>query len=121
MRILESNFKLLTMCGCWRPDSWLSMHKRIAYYVHTSIIALLLHTFLLSQLMNIILTFDNADDFIDNIFLLIISFFSCCKLFIFLMNRENIIMLINILKEKPCKPSKSTEIDILYKFDKSIQ
>ncbi|XP_011050403.1 PREDICTED: uncharacterized protein LOC105143649 [Acromyrmex echinatior] len=69
MHILKLNFKLLTIFGCWRPDSWSSLHKR----------------------------------------------------FILLMNRKNIIMLIGILMKKPCRPSRLTEIEILYKFDKSIQ
>ncbi|XP_071631646.1 odorant receptor 4-like isoform X1 [Temnothorax longispinosus] len=121
MRILKLTFILLTICGCWRPDSWSSLHKRLAYYVYASIIVLLLNTFLLSQLMDVILTVDNADDFSDNFFVLICMFISCCKSFIMLINRKNIIMLVDILMEKPCRPSRSTEINILYKFDKSIQ
>ncbi|XP_012060056.1 PREDICTED: odorant receptor 49b-like [Atta cephalotes] len=77
MHILKLNFKLLTIFGGWRPDSWSSLHKRVAYDMYT-------------------------------------------KLFILLMNRKNIIMLIGILMKEPCRPSRSTEIEILYKFDKSI-
>jgi len=121
MRILKLNFKLLTIFGCWRPDSWSSLHKRIIYYVYTSIIIMILNTFVLSQLMDVILTVDNADDFSENFFILIAMLISCCKLYILLMNRKNIIMLIDTLMKKPCKPTKLTEMEILYKFDKSIQ
>ncbi|XP_011882829.1 PREDICTED: odorant receptor Or1-like [Vollenhovia emeryi] len=120
MRILTFTFKLLTICGCWRPDSWSSLHKRVAYNMYTSIIVLLLNSFLLSQLMDVILTVNNADDFSDNFFVLIAMFISCCKLFILLMNRKNIIMLINMLMDKPCRPSRSTEMNIFDKFDKSM-
>jgi len=121
MHILKFTFKLLTIFGCWRPDSWLSLHKRIAYYLYTSIIILLLHTFMLSQLMDLILTVDNTDNFSDNFFVLLAMFISCCKLLILITNRKNIIMLIDMLMEKPYRPSKSTEMEILYKFDKDIE
>ncbi|XP_039309013.1 odorant receptor 59a isoform X2 [Solenopsis invicta] len=121
MHILKSNFNLLTIFGCWRPDSWSSLHKRLVYYTYTSIIFLLVHTFMLSQLVDVILTLSNAEDISDNFFTLIALCSACCKLFVLLINRKSIIMLVDILMDKPCRPSESTEMKILYKFDKSIQ
>ncbi|XP_071631683.1 putative odorant receptor 85d [Temnothorax longispinosus] len=46
---------------------------------------------------------------------------SCFKIFLLLINRKNIIMIIDILTKKPCEPSTSTEINIVYKFDKSME
>lgn len=82
---------------------------------------LLLNAFMLSQLMDIILVVDNADDFSDNFFVFVPMVITCAKLFILLLSRKRIVMLINILMEKPCRPSTSSEMKILYKFDKSIQ
>lgn len=82
---------------------------------------LLLNTFLLSQFMDLIMTVENADDFSDNFFVLLAVLISCCKLFSMLVNRKNIIKFTNILTEEPCKPLKSSEIKILYKFDKNIE
>ncbi|XP_039309010.1 odorant receptor 46a isoform X2 [Solenopsis invicta] len=121
MHILKLTFNLLTIFGCWRPNSWSSLHKRLVYYVYTSIIFLLLNTFMISQLIDVILTLSNAEDISDNFFALIAMCITCCKVLILLINRKNITMLIDILMEKPCRPSKSTEMKILYKFDKSIQ
>ncbi|XP_039309026.1 odorant receptor 46a-like [Solenopsis invicta] len=121
MCILKFNFKLLTLFGCWRPDSWASLYKRIIYHIHTSIITFLLNSFMLTQLIDVLLTTDNASEFFDNIYILISVFNVCCKYFVLLINRKNILILINILMEKPCKPSTSTEMKILYKFDKNIQ
>ncbi|XP_071631673.1 odorant receptor 46a-like isoform X2 [Temnothorax longispinosus] len=121
MRILKLTFILLTMAGCWRPDSWSSLHKRVTYYVYASIIIFLLNTFMLSLLIDITLITDNADDFCDS-FLFVVDMLNCCfKVFILLINCKNIIMIIDILMKKPCEPSTSTEINILYKFDKSIE
>ncbi|XP_072754237.1 uncharacterized protein [Anoplolepis gracilipes] len=121
MRILDFTFKLLTIFGCWRPDSWTSLYKRIIYYIYSSLIVLLLYTFMLSQLMDIILIVDNADDFSDNFFLFAPMVTTCSKLLILLLNRKTILILITILMEKPCRPLTSNETKILYKFDKSIQ
>ncbi|XP_070518476.1 odorant receptor 94a-like [Cardiocondyla obscurior] len=121
MPILQYTFKLLTICGCWRPDSWSSLNKRIAYYIYSVIIVLSMYTFMLTQLMDMILIVDNADDFSDNFFILIAMFLTCCKVLVVLVNRNNIVKLIDILMEKPCRPIRSSEIKILYKFDKNIQ
>ncbi|KAL0116278.1 hypothetical protein PUN28_011243 [Cardiocondyla obscurior] len=121
MRILDSTFKFLTFCGCWRPDSWSSPCKRIIYHMHTFVVVMLINTFTLSQLLDIILTVDNADDFTDNFYVLLAMVVSCCKLCSMLVNQKNIATLTNILTERPCKPLEQKEMDIYLKYDKSAQ
>lgn len=121
MRVLDSTFKFLIICGCWRPDSWTSSPKRIIYYMHTIFIFVLINTFTLSQLLDIIFTVDNPDDFTDNFYMFLAMIVSCCKMLSMLANRNNISMLINILMEKPCKPLGPAEIEIHDRFDKGIQ
>ncbi|KAL6267818.1 hypothetical protein P5V15_000890 [Pogonomyrmex californicus] len=121
MQILDFTFKILMICGCWIPNSWTTPYKRLVYHVYTIFIMLLIHTFMLSQLMDLILIVDNADDFTDNFYMLLAMIVSCCKMFTLLMNRNNIAMLIDILVKKPCRPVQSDEIEIQQKFDKLIQ
>ncbi|XP_024885581.1 odorant receptor 94a-like isoform X1 [Temnothorax curvispinosus] len=121
MRILNLSFIFLTICGCWRPNSWSSLHKRVAYYVYTSIIVFIMSTGTLLLIIDLILIVDNADDFCDSFLFIMDMLNSCFKVLILLINRKNIIMLIEILMKKPCKPSTSAEINIFYKFDKSIE
>ncbi|KAF3054568.1 Odorant receptor 164 [Nylanderia fulva] len=121
MRVLDFTFKILMICGCWIPNSWTTPYKRLVYHVYTIFIMLLIHTFMLSQLMDLILTVDNADDFTDNFYMLLAMIVSCCKMFTLLLNRNNIAMLIDILVKKPCKPVQSDEVEIQQKFDKLIQ
>lgn len=121
MRVLDFTFKILIICGCWIPDSWTTPYKRLVYHVYTIFIMLLIHTFMLSQLMDLILTVDNADDFTDNFYMFLAMIVSCCKMFTLLMNRSNIAMLIDILVKKPCKPVQPDEIEIQQKFDRLIQ
>ncbi|XP_018337039.1 PREDICTED: putative odorant receptor 85d [Trachymyrmex septentrionalis] len=91
------------------------------YDVYTILIVLLINTFTLSQLMDLILTVDNADDFSENFYVILAMFVSCCKMFSLLRNRNNIAMLIDILMKKPCRPTEHDEIEIRQKFDKIVQ
>ncbi|KAM0734604.1 hypothetical protein ACS0PU_011423 [Formica fusca] len=122
MRILGFTFKILISCGCWIPNSWtVSFYKRLMYYVYTIFILLLINTFTLSQFLDIILTVDNPDDFMDNFYMLLAMIVSCFKMFSLLMNRSNIATLTDILTSKPCKPLESAEIEIRQRFDKLIE
>ncbi|KYN50398.1 hypothetical protein ALC57_00035, partial [Trachymyrmex cornetzi] len=121
MNVLTFTFKILTICGCWPPYSWTTRYKRIIYDVYTVLIVLLINTFTLSQLMDLILTVDNADDFSENFYVMLAMFVSCCKMFSLLRNRNNIAMLIDILMKKPCRPIEHDEIEIRQKFDKIVQ
>lgn len=121
MRILEFTFKILTGCGCWVPDSWISTYKCLIYNFYTIFILLLINTFTLSQFLDIILTVDNTDEFMDNFYMLLAMIVSCFKMFSLLINRKNIAMLIDILTKKPCAPIEPIEIEIRQKFDKLIE
>jgi hypothetical protein len=121
MSVLMFTFKVLTICGCWPPNSWTSRYKRILYDVYTILIVLLINTFTLSQLLDLILIVDNADDFAENFYVTLAMFVSCCKMFSLLRNRNNIAMLIDILMKKPCRPTEHDEIEIRQKFDKLVQ
>nr|XP_012228790.1 PREDICTED: LOW QUALITY PROTEIN: odorant receptor Or1 [Linepithema humile] len=76
---------------------------------------------MLSQLLDLILTVRNADDFTDNFYMLLAMIVSCCKMITLLINRSNIVMLIGILIRRPCKPVQPDEIEIQQKFDKLVQ
>ncbi|XP_072753279.1 odorant receptor Or1-like [Anoplolepis gracilipes] len=121
MSILTFTFQILTICGCWPPNSWTSGYKRIIYNVYTVCIVLLTSTFMLSQLMDIILNVNNTDDFAENFYVTLAMIVSCCKMFSLLRNRSNIAMLIDILIKKPCKPVELDEIEIRQKFDRLVQ
>lgn len=121
MQVLEFTFKVLTICGCWRPESWTSKYKRIIYRVYTVLIILLVNSFTLSQFMDIILIADNPDDVSDNFSILLPMFISCYKLLSLLANHKSIVKLTDILTKEPCRPSRPNELKIYYKFDKGIQ
>lgn len=121
MRVLRFTFKLLTIIGCWRPESWSSRYMRITYDAYTIFMVVLLYTFLVSQFLDIIWNVDNPDDFTENFYATLASVVSCSKMLSLLVNRNNIDTLTNVLAQRPYRPSKTEEIKIRYKFDKLIQ
>ncbi|GAB1866219.1 Odorant receptor [Camponotus japonicus] len=121
MRVLEFTFTILTICGCWTPDSWTSSYKRFLYHIYAIFIFLLISTFTLSQFLDLILIVDNPDDFTDNFYMLLAMIISCCKMSSLLVNRDNIAMLTDVFMKKPCIPIEPDEIEIRRKFDKLIE
>ncbi|XP_072753280.1 odorant receptor Or1-like [Anoplolepis gracilipes] len=121
MQVLEFTFKVLTICGCWRPESWTSMYKRIIYRVYTVLVILLVNSFALSQFMDAIFIAENPDDLSDNFCIMLPMIISSYKMLSLLVNHESIVKLTNILTKEPCRPSRPNEIKIHYKFDKGIQ
>ncbi|XP_024872663.1 odorant receptor 94b-like [Temnothorax curvispinosus] len=113
--------KILTVVGCWPPDSWTTLCKRTVYNIYTTFVVLLLCTFLLFQLLDIILNVDNTDDFTDTFYFMLAMVNSCCKIVGLLVNRKNIGILTNILTQKPFIPLEADEIEIRHKFDRTIQ
>jgi len=121
MQVLKFTLKILTVVGCWPPNSWTSLCKRTIYNVYTISIILLLFTFMLPQLMDIVLNVNNANDFTDTFYIMLAIIISCCKMVGLLINRNNIGILTNILTQKPFIPLEADEIEIRQKFDKTIQ
>ncbi|XP_039309008.1 odorant receptor 46a-like isoform X2 [Solenopsis invicta] len=120
MRVLQLTFKILTIVGCWRPQSCSSFYLSIIYDIYTVFMIILLYTFLVSQFLDIIWNVDNAEDFTENFYATLASVVSCSKMFSLLVNRKNINMLTNVLVERPYKPSEMDEMRIRYKFDRHI-
>lgn len=121
MQVLEFTLKILMVVGCWPPSSWTSFCKRTVYNAYTVFVTLLIFTFMLSQLMDIILNIDNTDDFTDTFYIMLAMVMSICKMTGLLINRKNIGTLTNILIQKPFMPLEADEIKIWHRFEKTIQ
>lgn len=121
MQVLEFTLKILMVVGCWPPSSWSSLCKRTVYNAYTVFMSLSLFTFMLSQLMDIILNVDNTDDFADTFYIMLALVISCCKMTGLLVNRKNIGTLINILIQEPFIPLEADEIEIRQRYEKTIQ
>jgi len=89
--------------------------------VYTILVTLLLLTFVLPQIMDIILNVNNADDFTETFYVMLATAIALCKMLSLLLNRKNIEKLTNALIKKPFRPLEPGEIKIRQKFDDTIQ
>lgn len=112
--------KLFTYCGIWRPVSWSSRRKTVAYNLYSFFVLCIGISFTFSQMINAV-TVDNVDDLVENTYMLVTTFSACCKLTNILIYRKRIIRLINILLEEPCATSNAEESEIQMKYDKQIR
>ncbi|XP_015432304.1 PREDICTED: odorant receptor 46a, isoform A-like [Dufourea novaeangliae] len=120
MTVLQPAFFLLTICGCWRPSMWTMRYKRVLYTLYTILVISFLHTFCISQFLNVILNVETADELSDSVYMFIANVLSCFKIITLLMNHNNIEMLCKKLNRKPCKPRNHEEAKIQRSFDNRI-
>ncbi|XP_011705258.1 PREDICTED: odorant receptor 94b-like [Wasmannia auropunctata] len=81
----------------------------------------MLYTFTLSQIMDVVMNVDNANDFTNNLNMMLNMSASCYKIFIAWLSYKNIATLINCLTEEPFKPLDSGEMEIRRQYDKTIR
>ena len=118
--VLKFTLTVLAVAGCWRPTSWTSLFRHIIYNAYTASMIIILYTFAMTQIMELILRADNVDTIGDALFNALISLLACYKAIIIRINHDSITMLIGNLVEKPFKPVDLSENMIREKFDKRI-
>lgn len=121
MQILQFAFGILIVSGSWRPFSWSSPFKRIIYDSYTTIIMLILSTFIISQFMNIVLNVDNPDEFTATIYMMLTVFMGFVKISNKLLNRKTITQMLKDLTENSFAPSDSHEVMIRQKYDRAAR
>ncbi|XP_076634650.1 uncharacterized protein LOC143348387 [Colletes latitarsis] len=118
MRLLRSIFTILALCGCSRPLSWTSPIKKCLYTVYTSFVLIMVHSLVISQILDIAFNVDNQNDFSENFYLTLGVFISCCKLCTLLLRRDNYATMVQTLQKEPFLPTNTDEIEILARFEK---
>ncbi|XP_053982819.1 odorant receptor 46a-like [Hylaeus volcanicus] len=121
MRLMRWIFRILVVCGCWRPSSWTTPLKMFLYTVYRTVILLLVYTVTFLQFMDIVLNVRNQDEFSDNFYMLLAMIVSCHKLYSLLKSRDSIRALISILEKEPFLPGNAEEIGIRTRFDKRAE
>ncbi|XP_011869942.1 PREDICTED: putative odorant receptor 85d isoform X1 [Vollenhovia emeryi] len=121
MQLLSLNFLFYTIGGVWRPIKWSSKCSTHLYSMLTFFTMYLLNFSVLTQLLDIIFIVDNMDDFATNLLMLLSAITAFCKAATAITRRSEIISLIKILQEKPCKACDEEEINIQMKYDRLIR
>jgi len=112
MQVLKVTCAIVMITGCLRPLIWTSLFKRTVYNIYRLYVLNMLYFFSMAQLMDIILNIDNADDFTNNLNMMLTSSTLCYKMFIMWSNYEKVVALIKCLTEEPFKPLDPSEIKI---------
>ncbi|XP_032691026.1 uncharacterized protein LOC116853856 [Odontomachus brunneus] len=121
MHVLKLTCTIVMIAGCLRPQSWTSLPKRVAYNIYRLYVISMLYTFSMTQFLDMVLVIDNAEDFTDNLNMMITVTAACYKMFLMWISYEDVAALINKLNEEPFKPLDRSEMEIRQKFDHIIR
>ncbi|KAL0112601.1 hypothetical protein PUN28_012116 [Cardiocondyla obscurior] len=121
MQILSLNILLCTLCGIWRPIKWSSVYVHFLYSLFTCFVLFMEYFYWCTQMLDLIFTVNNVDEFVANSIYFITLIAVACKCIVLITRRDAIINLIQILLKAPCKPQNEEEIAIQTKFDVLIR
>ncbi|XP_076285428.1 uncharacterized protein LOC143211536 [Lasioglossum baleicum] len=121
MASFRITLSLLTVLGCLRPITWTSSFKKFVYLVYTVIGYCLMQSLLLSCLLELLFNVKNQDEFSDVVIIMTAAAGGICKMTTILMNKKNIVTLLNILRRAPYQPVDKEEMDINNRLDKIIE
>ncbi|XP_011704296.1 PREDICTED: odorant receptor 46a, isoform A-like [Wasmannia auropunctata] len=121
MRLLQFTLMICALAGCWQPLTWTSLFKQIIYKAYAIFLISSLYVFLLSQFINIILNVGNSDEFTDALYMMLTILVAGYKQIYMWVERKNVMVIINVLNEKPFVPYETHEVMIREKFEKMIQ
>ncbi|XP_076648545.1 odorant receptor 10-like [Halictus rubicundus] len=110
--------KLMSIIGCWIPDSWTSPSKRILYCTYSALVWINLHVWSLSQILDLIINVKTQDEFTDNFFSTMAIACICMKMSNLLLKRRHLGNTINTIEKEPFSPLNIEEEEIRTKFDK---
>ncbi|XP_072754238.1 uncharacterized protein [Anoplolepis gracilipes] len=99
----------------------MSLFQHVIYKTYAMFIFSTLCTFSISQFMNIVLYVDNSDEFTDSLYMLLSVFVAGYKQVYMWINRRKIMVVINILTEKPFAICEIRETIIQQKFEKMVE
>ncbi|XP_076284728.1 odorant receptor Or1-like [Lasioglossum baleicum] len=111
---------MLTVCGCLRPVTWTSSFKKFVYLVYSVIAYGFMQSVMLTHLVELMFHVRTQKDFSDIVYIMASVAGGVCKMTMILLNRKNIVTLLNILRREPFLPVDEQEMDIKSRLDKII-
>lgn len=120
MDLMKFTLMICAFGGCWQPLTWTSLFKHIIYKAYAMFLIVSLYIFLISQFINI-MNVGNSDDFTDALYMTLTILVAGYKQVYMWKDRKNIMIIINVLTEKPFVPYETQEVMIQEKFEKMIQ
>lgn len=116
MKVLPLTFGILTACGFWLPENLDRPLKKFSYNIFSFFMFFLISSFTLSHFIDIIISAKSFEDLTGSCFMLLSMLNVCCKMTNILYFRRNIIRLLKILENDPCKARNTDEQNLVQKF-----
>ncbi|XP_014606638.1 PREDICTED: odorant receptor 46a, isoform A [Polistes canadensis] len=118
MDILPVNFKIFTFCGIWRERDDLDIFMRLINFFHGSMVITIIFYFTLTELIEIIVSRNDLEDVTESLFMALTFLALCFKLLNILFRKRKLLILLNLLREKICRPRNVTEEKILESYSR---
>lgn len=115
------SFTLLTLASFWRPLSWESKFSHNAYTCYRVVVLIIYYTFMVSEILDIILWAENIEEVVENMIQLINITNVMFKSTSFMMKRKQIIKVLNILDDEMCQCRTPREKDLKQIYDKTTR
>jgi hypothetical protein len=112
MKVLQMYFNILTCFGFWMPVVWTHNWHGILYNCVRIFPILLPYWLAFGQITRILLDTKNLDEITETLFILLTTINVCFKCANFLLRREEIIDLMELLRLKWVKPQDRQELHI---------
>nr|AID59302.1 odorant receptor 2 [Macrocentrus cingulum] len=119
MELLKVSFTVLQLSGFWCPVTW-SGWKMWLYKIYTILVIFTLYSVTISQLIELLRSIDDAQEFIKNSLILLTTTNACAKVANILQKRSDILKLVDMLQSEPCCPCNDTEHSIQNRFNHII-
>ncbi|XP_014207963.1 odorant receptor 4-like [Copidosoma floridanum] len=110
-------FVLLSLVSIWRPKKWSSSLAVTLYSLYTVVSLIVYYTFMISEILDIILLAENVQQIMENMIQLINITNVTQKSFSFLSKRKKIIRFIDMFFDDVALPQTPEEEAIQKKFD----
>ncbi|KAL2717979.1 hypothetical protein V1478_011855 [Vespula squamosa] len=118
MDILPVNFKILSFCGIWREAEDTHIFKHLISLLHGSMVVTIIFYFTLIQFIEVIVSHENLEDVTESLFMIFTYVALCFKCFNFLLRKEKLLILLNLLRERIYRPRNLMEAKILENYSR---
>ncbi|KAK0073978.1 hypothetical protein PV325_008934 [Microctonus aethiopoides] len=108
-------------CGIWRPREWSPGWKTRFYSSYTAFVIVVVFAMTLAEMMDIILSLGNVEDFVGGMFMLLTMMSCCGKILTMLLYRQRIILLLETLECHVCQTNNHKEAAIRLIYQQSMR
>nr|AZQ24905.1 odorant receptor [Aphidius gifuensis] len=121
MSLLSYSITLFRVFGLWFSDEYTYSWKNILYFLYNIFAVSTLYLFTITQLISLLNTFDDPQEFTNASFMVLTLIAVCAKIYDMILNRKTIGKMMKILNENTFKPRDSVELKIQADFHFQIK